>query len=69
MDDFSFESEHPKKRRRRHCNGQPTSARLVLDDSLGGHVGFASEDLWIKLHALEADNHGMNFVELRQEKN
>jgi hypothetical protein len=69
MDGFSFESEHPKKRRRRHYNEQPTSARLVLDDSLRGNVGVTSEDLWIKLHDLEADNHGMNSVELRQKKN
>ena len=58
MEGVSFEAEHPKKRRRRHYSERPLSAHLVLDDSLM-NFGVVSEDLWIKLNALDRDSYGM----------
>lgn len=59
MDGVLLESEHPKKRRRRHYKDWPWSARLVLDDSLRGNVGIVSEDLWSALDSHEYDDYGM----------
>ncbi|ERF73696.1 hypothetical protein EPUS_00950 [Endocarpon pusillum Z07020] len=58
MEGVLLESEHPKKRRRRHYKDWPWSARLVLDDSLRGNVGIVSEDLWSALDSHEYDDYG-----------
>ena len=63
MDGVLFESEHPKKRRRRPYKERPLSARLVLDDSLRGNVGIISEDLWSALRPREYDDYGMVLME------
>ena len=59
MEGVLLESEHPKKRRRRHYKDWPWSAHLVLDDSLRGNVGIVSEDLWSALDSREYDDYGM----------
>ena len=46
MDNYEFESEHRKKRRRREVVPKPSPARLTFDDSIKSDVALVSASLW-----------------------
>ena len=49
MEDFDFEAEHPKKRRRRVISRQPVAARLIFDDHVAPDVAALSPELWTEI--------------------
>ena len=49
MEDFDFEAEHPKKRRRRVISRQPVAARLIFDDHISPDVAALSPELWTEI--------------------